>query len=95
MNFYVGQKVVCVKSHSMGLYKKGQVFTVQVVRKEKCCGVVTINIGVKTHYYIMTCSLCRTDYRDEDYYVSSSFRPLQEEKGDKFIEDFLTETVEI
>ena len=44
-NWYVGQDIVCIKSHSKGIVKNGEVYTIQALMKP-CCSV-QIDIGAR------------------------------------------------
>ena len=57
MNFKVGQKVVCVKDHSMGIVKKGQIF--KVWDTEYCC-MPCIDIGIDINSEVLgtKCKYC-------------------------------------
>lgn len=59
--FYIGQKIVAIKDHSQGIFKKGDEFVV-LGSKNICCGTI-INIGITTEYYHM---LCDCNYRYEN-----------------------------
>lgn len=84
--FYIGQKVVCVKSHSQGVIKKGQEFTVTGVFEPDCnCDNWTITIGLKTIIPFHQCSFCGYIRKNESS-ESSEFRfgytmfaPVQED----------------
>lgn len=45
--FYIGQKIVAIKDHSQGVFKKGDEFTVLGIKK-MCCENA-IDIGKITH----------------------------------------------
>lgn len=44
--FYIGQKVVCVKSHSQGVTREGVMYVVNGVKKCAICGNPQIDVGV-------------------------------------------------
>ncbi len=76
--FYVGQKVVCVKTHTRGIYKKGQVFTVQNIYMQTCGCQWVINIGYYSDIPTMKCSTCGLVYKNDSAFKCTSFKPLQE-----------------
>lgn len=76
--FKVGQPVICIKDHSRNTFKKGQIFIVQGVQKNFCCGGLTLNVGIKTDYDGMTCT-CGTVRKNDDYYGAILFKPLKSE----------------
>lgn len=43
--FYIGQKIVAIKDHSQGIFKKGDEFVVLDIKK--CCENTLIEIGLE------------------------------------------------
>lgn len=43
--FYIGQKVVAIKDHSQGIFKKGDEFTVLGIGE--CCNTGLVNINIE------------------------------------------------
>lgn len=79
--FYIGQAVVSIKSHSLGLHKKGQKFIVTGIQK-KCC-TWTISIGVMNDVTYSNCSRCGAIYErgtKEVYFNAGSFAPIEEQE---------------
>ena len=79
MSFYVGQKVVCVKTHSAGVTRAGQVFIVRAVMI--CtCGHVTIDVGSVSYCSQTLCALCHRTYDSGDRWpeAASRFRPIED-----------------
>lgn len=93
--FYVGQKVVCIQSHPMGFFKKGQEFTIIDARKMKCCADWVVDIGIHTHYLEMDCSCCGATVDNISYYRSSRFAPIQESKFKAVTFEKICEEVEL
>lgn len=75
--FYVGQKIVCVIGHKDGQFKKGDVFKVQSIKRESCCGNWVVNIGLRTDYCLIVCQ-CGHINNNDDYYSCNRFKPLEE-----------------
>ncbi len=46
IKWYVGQPIVCIQTHSQGVVKKGEEYTIQGVRQQECCGVIVLNVGM-------------------------------------------------
>lgn len=44
MNWYIGQEIVCIKTHSEGLVKKNETYIIQSLKK--CCSI-NIDVGVR------------------------------------------------
>jgi hypothetical protein len=83
--FYVGQKVVCIKSHSDLEYKKGEIYTIKGIAKNRCkCSLYLIDIGVTSindrNYTTEYCYGCKTinKWQSIHWYLPSGFSPLQE-----------------
>lgn len=74
--FYVGEKVVAVKDHSGGLFKKGQIFEILDI-KEGCCEfLVKIN---NDHFFGRMQCLCGKLHRlGARYFSENCFAPIQE-----------------
>ena len=46
--FYIGQDVVCIKTHSKGIVKEGEVFTIKALSSCYCrCSNVRVDVGIK------------------------------------------------
>lgn len=76
--FKIGQPVICIKDHSKGSFKKGQIFIVQGVQKNPCCGGLTLNVGIKTGYVEIRCT-CGKVRKNDDYYGAILFKPSKSE----------------
>lgn len=44
MNWHIGMDIVCIKTHSKGLIKEGDIFTIESLR-QGCCSI-QIDIGI-------------------------------------------------
>lgn len=78
MNWYIGQEIVCIKSHSQGIVEEGKVYTIQGLR-QSCCSVC-IDIGCKTNRGYTKCGKCNTIYYppDEIYWILERlFAPIE------------------
>lgn len=63
MNWYIGQKIVAIRDHSQGFFKKGQEFTIKGVRENRCaCYKYVLHIGQESDRMmrIENCRLCNT-----------------------------------
>lgn len=61
MPFYPGQRVVCIRDHSQGIIKKGEVYTVLEIFKS-CC-FWSIDIGVVNSFGTnVGCPLCNHEF---------------------------------
>lgn len=84
--FYIGQEVVCIKTHSDKIVKEGEVFTIQGLKQFKCnCGI-GIDVGfkeIRTAIFFNCCGSCNISYtpkiNDGIWWISSElFKPLDE-----------------
>lgn len=90
--WYIGQKVVCVKSHSQGLVRSGVTYLISDVRQCEC-GRLSLNVGVADHHRWTECTIHQYDgsgcmrlkpTHGFAWFYCALFRPL----------DALTETIE-
>lgn len=79
--FYVGQKVVAIRDHSIGKYKKGDEFIVLNVKDCNCkCNYALIDIGFSAISIIDECNLCGLRKVNKDniwWFGSKNFAPLE------------------
>lgn len=48
--FYIGQEVVCIKTHSQGVVKKKDKLRVFAIKQSDCCGMWLVDVGVRLDY---------------------------------------------
>lgn len=76
--WHIGQDIVCIKSHSQGAVKEGEVFTIKGLRKN-CCAI-EINIGMSMPMgVILNCRHCGSNkHSDGVYWLRENlFAPLE------------------
>lgn len=89
--FYVGQKVVAVKDHSQGVFKKGDSFSVSGVYPAVCkCPNYRITIGLSWRTGNRSCPICNIDGLP----ISSSERCFDEDSFESIVEKFQAITFE-
>lgn len=76
-NFYIGQEVVAIRDHSQGRWRKGEEFIIQGVKKEPCCGLITVNVGINSDLQFVEC-ICGHITDNDFYYNSANFAPKQQ-----------------
>lgn len=75
--FYIGQDVVCIKTHSMGIVKEGDVYNIKELRKG-CCDV-QIHVGLLTDTKYTRCFCGKLELGNGIIWFSESlFKPLDE-----------------
>lgn len=78
--FYVGQKVIAVRSHSQGVFNKGDVFTVTGVIR-KCCGW-NVSIGIPSTKPSWHCGICdRSHHSETEWFFSQRMFTTAQEKN--------------
>lgn len=95
MNWYIGQEIVCIKTHSSNLIKEGEVFTIRALDK-KCCQI-TIDVGISNEYDLMRCVICRNVYKTQGncLFGERLFAPLDTLTDITEIEELLKEPLKI
>lgn len=80
MKWYIGQEIVCIKTHRQGVFKKGEVYFIKGIIERCSCGIL-FDIGFKAKTYIgknVRCHDCGGIYLKSSiwYFDSTSFAPL-------------------
>ena len=82
MNWYIGQDIVAIKTHSRGVFKEGDIFTIKSLRTSNCkCGHILIDIGLSRAGVSTLCITCNTIkfYGDDILWFNEKcFRSLDE-----------------
>lgn len=79
MKWYIGQKVVAVKGHAQGFFKKGDEFEIKGL-KQGCCEMakVWVDIGHLTNRGFIGCPRCNhTELSATRWYSEKMFAPLE------------------
>ena len=79
MNFKKGQEIVCVKTHSRGLVKEGELHVVKNLNNCPNCGDLIIDVGMTTEKFITEC-YCHTLIRSYGihWFSHKLFKPLDD-----------------
>lgn len=82
--FYIGQRVVCVKSHSRGRVTVGDIYTIEGFACCKLCGRLSFDIGLPNAPNELgtrchKCNVQRCISETRCVISASLFRPLQEQ----------------
>lgn len=88
--FRVGQKVVCVDAGSriigaiMPSLVKGKMYTVIGIYKNPCCGMISIDVGLKSNILLQGC-ICGSVFNNWHRCVHNPnrFRPIDEQFGER------------
>lgn len=84
MNWYIGQEIVCIQTHSQGVVKRGQTFVIRGLRPSTCkCKEVEIDVGVisPNGYRACRCYVCNNVFDEPPYstwwFSETRFAPLE------------------
>lgn len=77
----IGQEIVCIKTHSKGVVKRGQIYTIQALRKSICnCYSIIIDVGINNSHIGGICRTCgKTAVLDDNiwWFSEKLFAPLE------------------
>ena len=91
-NWYIGQRIVAIRDHGKGLFKRGDEFTIHGLRGSSCrCHHVEIDIGHRDTPHYTRCVNCEnlTYSSGTLWFDEVSFAPLDE--LEQAIEELLEE----
>lgn len=81
MNWYIGQEIVCIKSHHKGVVKRGNIYIIKGLRSSSCkCQEVEIDVGIKSSSKHTMCTNCKhktLDHTDIWWLSETRFAPLE------------------
>lgn len=93
-NWHIGQDIVCINTHSGGIVKEGELFTIKGLRESFCsCDNVEINIGFSSSCSIERCLPCNTIVGKTDdifWFSESLFAPIDTLTDISEIEEILS-----
>lgn len=90
--FQVGKKVICVKTHSQGAVKKGQVFELLGIKKSNCkCGDLVLDVGLKSICYTQRCLTCNEVWTAPDIWWigEDKFAPYDDSLSEITVDELL------
>ena len=82
MNWYIGQPIVAIRSHSQQLVIKGQEFVILGIKKSKCkCFGADLDIGLKGNWRFCKCPRCGVveNYNGIGWVADLLFAPLDQD----------------
>jgi len=64
--WYIGQEIVCIRTHSRGIVKSGQIYKIVGLSTSKCkCSNLTlIDVGIRNIADFVKCGICHINYRE-------------------------------
>ena len=78
MNFKIGQEVVCVKSHSQGIVKAGELYIIKDLKLCASCKTLDIDVGIINPTTHTGCFCGKTFKSKASWFNYSLFKPLDE-----------------
>lgn len=97
MKWEIGMTIIAIKDQSNGLFKKGDEFIIQGLKKTHCgCGNILIDIGKITNVAFRRCKRCTITVRLTDniaWFSEKAFVPkiLTPEISEKDVEELIQE----
>lgn len=91
MNWYIGQKIVCIRTPKSLLFNEGDMFKITGVRESTCkCPYIELSIGIAATNNFLSCSKCNTyailNTSSEAWFCSTIFRPPESTYTEEEIE---------
>lgn len=77
--FYVGQKIIAIRDHSQGVFKKGDKFIVKGLGKECCHNIVDIGVNTQKPKFRCSCGNTGIKTHNKSMFAEECFKPLQEQ----------------
>jgi len=93
-NWYIGQDIVCINTHSKGIVKDGEVYTIQGLRQRCCC--IEINVGISLFSIMQRCKDCGHRIESDGIWWlhEHRFAPLDTLTDISEIEEILSQPIE-
>jgi len=93
-HFEVGKKVICIKDHSQGAVKKGQVFELLAMSRAKCKCTLRLDVGISIPSNMKQLSRCyECNWREPNHGVwwldACIFAPYDTTTSEHTIESLL------
>jgi hypothetical protein len=84
IDYTIGDEIVSIKTHSKGMHKEGQLFTVLALKKCECnCCEITVDIGKKRNLNVrigesVQCAYCYAIFTNDDimWFNANNFKKL-------------------
>lgn len=96
IDYTEGDEIICVKSHSQGVVKAGQIFTALAIKKNGCGCILYVDIGIQTDRPLSTCPVCRkSQWKDDSIWWIDArlFRRLLSKSEEEDFYDAISEKI--
>ena len=96
IDYRAGDEIVCIKDHSQGVVKKGQVYTAEHLQRMDCGCIYLVDVGLKSDRPFTMCGVCGTkhDKTDDIWWVDARlFRRLLTRSEEADLAEVLSEVL--
>ena len=96
MNWHIGQEIVCIKTHTTGVIKRVQIFTIKGLRESYCkCNMVEIDIGIEEsgNHRCSFCGWRSIEVWQQWWFSEHRFAPLEYDQ--QAIDELLEQPCEV
>jgi len=66
IDYRAGDEIICIRDHSQGIVKKGQVYTAQHLQRMDCGCIHLVDVGLKSDRPFTMCAVCETRHEKTD-----------------------------
>jgi len=66
IDYRAGDEIICIRDHSQGIVKKGQIYTAQHLQRMDCGCIHLVDIGMKSDRPFTMCAVCGTRHEKTD-----------------------------
>lgn len=80
VKWYIGQPIVAIRTHSQGVFSKGEEFIIEQLKLSNCsCKDISISIGIISNTSSYICKSCGDTWEDTShgrFFSENNFAPL-------------------
>jgi len=66
IDYRPGDDIICVRDHSQGIVKKGDVYTAHKLERNGCGCIFLVDVGLKSDRPFTQCPVCKTNDEKTD-----------------------------
>lgn len=96
IDYRAGDDIVCIRDHSQGIIKKGDVFTAVQLARVGCGCLLYVDVGIKSDRQFTRCAACgMTDEKTDDtwWFDARLFRRLLTRSEEEDLANVLAEVL--
>jgi len=94
IDYRAGDEIVCIRDHSQGVVKKGEVYTAHKLQRNSCGCLLYVDVGIKSDRPFTRCPACETndEKTDDVWWIDARlFRRLLTKSEEEDLADVLAE----